>query len=120
MLATHYYALLVLAGALTAAWMFRPRQRTQVTTLAALVSWGLAAVLGGSVEVFDGANQTVVGNVSNGTAVAVDTAGQFVAAPVPSPVRWLFGLLALLSGLAGILHVVGVYPPVTDDSTPEQ
>jgi len=71
MLATHYYALLTLAGALTAAWMFRPRQRTQVTTLAALVSWGLAAVLGGSVEVFDGANQTVVGNVSNGTAVAV-------------------------------------------------
>jgi len=116
MLATHYYAVLLLAGALTGAWMFKANQRTQVTTLLAFVSWGVAAVVGGSVEVFDASNETVVGNVSNGTAVAVETSGQFVAAPVPDPVRWLFGLLALLSALAAILHTIGVYPPVTDDT----
>jgi len=115
MLTTHYYVLIALAGALTAAWLFRPRARTQVTALGALLGWGLAAVLGGDVEVFDHTNETVVGNVSDGTAVAVETTGQFVAAPIPTPVRWLFGLLALLSGLAAILYVVGVYPPATDD-----
>jgi hypothetical protein len=115
MLATHYYLLVLLAGALTAAWLFRPRDRTQVTAFGALFGWGLAAVFGGDVEIYDASNETVVGNVSNGTAVAVDTTGQFVAAPVVAPVRWLFGLLALLSALAGILYVVGVYPPTTDD-----
>lgn len=115
MLTTHYYVLIALAGALTAAWLFRPRERTQVTTLTALVAWALAAVLGGDVKVFDASNQTVVGNVSDGTAVAVETSGQLVAAPIPTPVRWLFGLFALLSGLAAILYVVGVYPPATDD-----
>jgi hypothetical protein len=73
-------------------------------------------VLGGDVEVFDGTNETIVGNVSDGTAVAVETTGQFVAAPVPVSVRWLFGLFALLSGLAAILYVAGVYPPATDDA----
>jgi len=116
MLTTHYYVLIALAGALTAAWLFRPRERTQVTTLTALVAWGLAAVLGGDVEVYDASNETVVGNVSDGTAVAVETTGQLVAAPVPVSVRWLFGLFALLSGLAAILYVAGVYPPATDDA----
>jgi len=115
-LASHYYALVALAGALTAAWMFRPQQRTQVTTLTALVAWGLAAVLGAGVEVFDPTNETIVGNVSAGTAVAVESTGHFIAAPIPNAVRWLFGLLALLSGLAGILHVAGVYPPVTNET----
>ena len=115
MLLIHYYAVALFAGALTAAWLFRPRERTQVTTLTALVAWALAAVLGGDVEVFDASNETVVGNVSDGTAVAVETSGQLVAAPIPTPVRWLFGLFALLSGLAAILYVVGVYPPATDD-----
>jgi heme A synthase len=115
MLATHYYAVLVLAGALTAAWLFRPRDRTQVTAFGAVLAWGLAAVLGGDVAVFDGTNETIVGNVSDGTAVAVETTGQLVAAPVPTPVRWLFGLFAVLSALAGLLYVLGVYPPTTDD-----
>jgi len=115
MLATHYYILVALAGALTAAWLFRPRERTQVTAFGALLSWGLAAVLGGAVEIYDATNETVVGNVSDGTAVAVETTGQFVAAPIPTPVRWLFGLLALLSALAALLYVLGVYPPTTDD-----
>jgi len=53
--------------------------------------------------------------VSDGTAVAVETTGQLVAAPVPTPVRWLFGLFAVLSALAGLLYVLGVYPPTTDD-----
>jgi hypothetical protein len=120
MLATHYYVLVLLAGALTAAWLFRPRDRTQVTAFGALFAWGLAAVLGGDVEIYDASNETVVGNVSNGTAVAVETTGEFVAAPVVAPVRWLFGLLALLSALAGILYVVGVYPPTTDDPMIDQ
>jgi len=115
MLATHYYAVLVLAGALTAAWLFRPRDRTQVTAFGAVLAWGLAAVLGGDVAVFDGTNETIVGNVSDGTAVAVETTGQLVATPVPTPVRWLFGLFAVLSALAGLLYVLGVYPPTTDD-----
>jgi len=115
MLATHYYALLVLAGALTAAWLYRPRERTQVSAFGALLAWGLAAILGGDVEIYDPTNETVVGNVSNGTAVAVDTAGQFVAAPVATPVRYLFGLFAVLSALAGLLYVLGVYPPTTDN-----
>ena len=115
MLATHYYAVLVLAGALTAAWLFRPRDRTQVTAFGAVLAWGLAAVLGGDVAVFDHSNETVVGNVSDGTAVAVETSGQLVAAPVPTSVRWLFGLFAVLSALAGLLYVLGVYPPTTDD-----
>jgi hypothetical protein len=115
MLATHYYALLVLAGALTAAWLYRPRERTQVSAFGALLAWGLAAILGGDVEIYDPTNETVVGNVSNGTAVAVDTAGQFVAAPVATPVRYLFGLFAVLSALAGLLYVAGVYPPTTDN-----
>ena len=115
MLATHYYALLVLAGALTAAWLYRPRERTQVSTFGALLAWGLAAVLGGDVEIYDATNETVVGNVSNGTAVAVDTTGQFVAAPVPTSARYVFGLFAVLSALAGLLYVLGVYPPVTDE-----
>ncbi len=116
MLATHYYVLLVLAGALTAAWLYRPRERTQVSTFGALLAWGLAAVLGGDVEIYDATNETVVGNVSDGTAVAVDTTGQFVAAPVATPARYLFALFAVLSALAGLLYILGVYPPDQTDS----
>ena len=71
MLATHYYILVALAGALTAAWLFRPRERTQVTAFGALLSWGLAAVLGGAVEIYDGTNETIVGNVTDGTNVEI-------------------------------------------------
>jgi len=118
MLATHYYLLILLAGALTGAWLFRPRERTQVTAFGALLTWGLAAVLGGDVEVFDATNETIVGNVSAGTAVAVETSGQLVAAPVPTPVRWVFGLFAVLSALAGLLYVLGVYPPESEEIEP--
>lgn len=115
MLATHYSVLIVLAGAATAGWLFRPNKRTQVTSLASFVAWSLAAVLGGDVYVVDTTNETLVGNVSNGTAVAVEGSAELVATPLPASVRWLFGLLAVLSALAGVLYVLGVYPPTTDD-----
>jgi hypothetical protein len=117
MLTTHYYVLVALAGALTAGWLFRPDERTQVTAFGGFLAWALAAVLGGDVQAFDAANETVVGNVSNGTALAVETTGQLVAAPIPTPVRWLFGAFALISALAGALYVIGVYPPTTDEIT---
>lgn len=115
MLITHYYALALFAGALTAAWLFRPRERTQVTTFGAFVAWSLVAWLGGTVESFDEAIQTIE-TTDGGDEIAVQTAGELVATPVPDEIR-LFALLwALLSALALILYQWGVYPPETDGS----
>lgn len=115
MLITHYYALAVLAGALTAAWLFRPRERTQVTAFGAFLGWTLVAWLGGDVETFDSAVQTLQ-TTDAGDEIAVQTTGELVATPVPDEIR-LFALLwALLSALALILYQWGVYPPATDDN----
>jgi hypothetical protein len=114
MLLTHYYALAGAAALLTAAWLFRPRDRTQVTTLTAFFAWSLTALLGGDTEVFDASNETIT-TAPNGTELAVETAGEFVAAPVPAEVRYFAALWALLSGLALILYVWGVYPPTNGD-----
>jgi hypothetical protein len=112
MLLTHYYAVAVLAGACTAAWLFRPEDRTAVTSLTAFLGWTLTALLGGDVERFDHSAATV--ETVNNTTLAVEGAGTLVAAPVPTEAR-LFALLwALLSALALILYVLGVYPPESE------
>jgi hypothetical protein len=117
MLLIHYYALATGAAALTAAWLFRPRERTAVTSLGAFLAWSLTALLGGSTERFDGAVETV--ETVNNTTLAVQQSGTTVAAPVPDEVRLLAALWALLSALALVLYVLGVYPPVeTDGDTP--
>ncbi|CAI49739.1 uncharacterized protein NP_7020A (plasmid) [Natronomonas pharaonis DSM 2160] len=92
----YYFALAVGATLLTAAWLFRPDERTTITSFGAFVSWSLTALVGGEVE-------------------RVTSDGSVVAAPVPAEVRWLTFLFALLSLLALILYTVGVYPPNTDD-----
>jgi len=110
MLLIHYYAL-ALAGALLAgAWLFLPRVRLQVTTLLSLLAWFLLALLGGQTETI-AQNETVM-NVSN-TTLAV-ASPERVAAPVPTEFRYFAALLGLLSGLALILSVWGVYPPQED------
>jgi hypothetical protein len=114
MLLTHYYAIAGAGALLTAAWLFRPQERTQITTLAAFFAWGLTALLGDSVEIYDATNETIQ-TAPNGTELAVQTTGSFVAAPVPAEVRYFAALWALLSGLALILYVWGVYPPTNDD-----
>jgi hypothetical protein len=91
MLLTHYYAVAGAAALLTAAWLLRPGERTQITTLGAFLSWGLTALLGGDTE--------------------VATGGQILAAPVPDEARLFAALWAILSGLALVLYVWGAYPP---------
>jgi len=94
MLIAHYYAIASAGALLTAAWLFRPEERTQVTTIGAFLAWGLTALLGGDTEVASG--------------------GSLLAAPVPDEMRLFAALWALLSGLALILHVWGVYPPASE------
>jgi hypothetical protein len=96
MLIAHYYAIAGAAVLCTGAWLFRPEERTQVTTIGAFFAWGLTALLGGDTEVASG--------------------GSILAAPVPEELRLFAALWALLSGLALLLHVWGVYPPA--DETP--
>jgi len=97
MLLTHYYAMAACAGLLTGAWLFRPEERTAVTTLGAFLAWGLTALLGGDTEVASG--------------------GSLLAAPVPDELRLFAALWAVLSGLTLVLYVWGVYPP-TDEQQP--
>jgi len=107
MLLIHYYAL-ALAGALLAgAWLFLPRARLQITTLSSLLVWFLLALLGGQTETVV-QNETVT-NVSN-TTLAVSSP-ELMAAPVPTEFRYFAAFLGLLSGLAFILGIWGVYPP---------
>lgn len=115
MLLTHYYVLVALAAVLTGAWLFAPRKRTQITSLGAFIGWSVAALTGDSVEVFDGNVEEVVVNNSTNTALAVQQPGEFVAAPVSDELRLFFALWALLSALALILYIWGVYPPTDDD-----
>jgi len=117
MLLTHLYALAGAGALLTAAWLFKPHQRTQVTTLTAFFSWSLVALLGGDAEIYDATNETIQ-TAPNGTELAVQTTGEFVAAPLPAEARFFATFWALLSVVALILHVVwGAYPP--DDGTQE-
>ena len=109
MLLTHYYAVALAATLLTAAWLFRPEARTAVTTLGAFFAWALTALFGGATETYADSGATV--ETVDGTTLAVPQGEALVAAPVPDEIR-LFALLwALLSGLALLLYVWGVYPP---------
>ena len=118
MLLTHLYAIAGAGALLTAAWLFRPDERTQVTTLGAFVAWTLVGLLGGDAEIYDAANETIE-TAPNGTELAVQKTGEFVAAPVPAELRYFAGLWALLSVLALILHVWGAYPPQANEGDPE-
>src|SRR6056297_2060534 len=118
MLLSHLYALAGAGALLTAAWLFRPRERTQITTLTAFFAWSLVALLGGDAEVFDASVETIQ-TAPNGTEVAVQTTGELVAAPLPAEMRYFAALWALLSAAALILYVGwGAYPPTdtTDNS----
>jgi len=95
MLLTHYYAIATAAVLLTGAWLFRPTERTQITTLGAFFAWGLTGLLGGDTEVASG--------------------GSVLAAPVPEEMRLFAALWAVLSALALVLYVWGVYPPQSTD-----
>jgi len=109
MLLIHFYGIAVFAGALTAAWLFRPTERTAVTSFGAFVGWGLTALTGGDVERFDPSIEAV--ETVNNTTLAVAEAGTTVPAPVATEVRYFAALWALLSALALILYVLGIYPP---------
>jgi|GEM_PF-7123250 len=100
MLLTHYYAVALAAVLLTGAWMFSPRERTAISTLGAFLAWSLTALLGADTE----------------TA----TGGELIAAPVPDELRLFATLWALLSLLALVLYVWGVYPPARDQPVDEQ
>jgi len=115
MLLTHYYAIAVAAVLLTAAWLFKPEARTAITTLGAFLAWGLVALLGGATETYadSGAELQQAGD---DTYHAVAIGDQLVAAPVPDEIRMFAAMWALLSALALILYVWGVYPPA--DETP--
>jgi len=110
MLLTHFYALALAGALLTGAWLFLPQQRIQVTTVSALVVWFLLALLGGQTETLS-TNETV--QTVNNTTLAV-ASPETVAAPVPPEFRYFAAFLGLLSGLALILAVWGVYPPQED------
>jgi len=75
MLIAHYYAIAGAAVLCTGAWLFRPEERTQVTTIGAFFAWGLTALLGGDTE--------------------VATGGSLLAAPVPDELRLFAALWAL-------------------------
>lgn len=109
MLLTHLYALATGATLLTAAWLFRPGERTAVTSFGAFVAWGLTALLGGDVDRYAASGDAV--ETVNNTTLAVDQGAQLVAVPVPTELRLFAVLWALLSGLALILYTFGVYPP---------
>lgn len=112
MLLTHLYALATGATLLTAAWLFRPGERTAVTSFGAFVAWGLTALLGGDVDRYAASGDAV--ETVNNTTLAVDQGAQLVAVPVPTELRLFAVLWALLSGLALILYTFGVYPPAHD------
>lgn len=110
MLLTHYYAIATAAVLLTGAWLFRPTERTQITTLGAFFAWGLVGLLGGDTETYAGAGESLQA-ASDGSYHAVAAGEQLVAAPVPEEVRLFAALWAILSALALVLYVWGVYPP---------
>ena len=109
MLLTHYYAVAVAATLLTAAWLFKPEARTAVTTLGAFLSWGLTALFGDATETYADSGATLT--TQNNSTYVVPQGDALVAAPVPDEVRLFAVFWALLSGLALLLYVWGVYPP---------
>jgi hypothetical protein len=113
MLLTHYYAVALAGALLTGAWLFRPRERTVVTSLGAFLSWALVALLGGDVETYADTGATV--ETVNNTTLAVSQGDALTAAPVPDEIRLFAALWALLSGLTLILYTFGVYPPADDE-----
>jgi hypothetical protein len=116
MLLTYYYGIAGAGALLTGAWLFRPEQRTAITTLGAFLAWGLTALLGGSTETYTDAGATVQNTTINNTTttVAVAQGETLTAAPVPDEIRLFFVMWALLSALALFLYVWGVYPPASD------
>jgi hypothetical protein len=118
MLLIHYYALATGAVLASAAWLFRPEERTAVTSLAAFLGWALAALTGGRTETYRHAGDEL--NTSTNTTVAVSKGEQLVAAPVPDEVRYLMTLFALLSVLALLLYIWGVYPPESEATADER
>lgn len=112
MLLAHYYAVALAGALLTGAWLFRPRERTVVTSLGAFLSWALVALLGGDVETYAQSGATV--ETVNNTTLAVSQGDALVSAPVPDEIRLFAALWALLSGLTLILYTFGVYPPADD------
>jgi len=109
MLLTHYYAVAVAATLLTAAWLFKPEARTAVTTLGAFLAWALTSLFGGRVETYADSGAELA--TANNSTYVVPQGEALVAAPVPDEVRLFATLWALLSGLALLLYVWGVYPP---------
>jgi hypothetical protein len=112
-LLAHYVAITAGAVVLTGAWLFKPEDRTAITTLGAFLAWGLTALLGGSVTTY--ADQgAVLRTPTNDTALAVAQGDALVGAAVPDGVRLFAALWAVLSALALVLYVQGVYPPTED------
>lgn len=118
MLLAHYYALVTIAVLATGAWLFIPHARTGVTTLAAFLSWGLAALSGNDVETYQAAGDVL--NDSGNNTVALSQGDQLVTVPVPDEFRLLMTLFALLSILALLLYAWGVYPPKNDAQPEDQ
>lgn len=110
MLLIHYYALALATVLLTGAWLFRPEDRTVVTTLGAFIGWGLLALLGDATEAYADAGAELQ-QADDDTYHAVAMGEELVAAPVPDEIRIFALLWALLSALALVLYVAGVYPP---------
>jgi hypothetical protein len=114
MLLTHYYAIAACAGLLTGAWLFRPQERTAITTLGAFLAWGLTALLGGATETYADAGGELR-QAADDSYHAVSVGEELVAAPVPDEIRLFATLWALLSALALVLYVWGVYPPASEE-----
>lgn len=115
MLLLHLYAIALFAVLATAAWLFRPTERTAVTTAGAFLSWSLVALLGDETETYADSGGELV-EASDGTYHAVGIGEELVAAPLPDEARLFAVLWALLSALALLLYIWGVYPP--EDDTP--
>lgn len=113
MLLTHYYAVALAGALLTGAWLYRPQERTTVSTLGAFLAWGLTALLGGSTETYADSGAAV--QTVNNTTLAVSQGEALVAAPVPDEIRLFAALWAVLSGLTLILYTAGVYPPASEE-----
>jgi hypothetical protein len=113
MLLAHYYAIATAAVLLTIAWLFRPDARTAITTLGAFLAWGLTALLGGDTETYTDAEAAI--QYVNGSDYVVPQGETLTAAPVPDEIRLFATLWALLSALALLLYVWGVYPPASEE-----
>lgn len=110
MLLAHYYAIALVAVLLTGAWLFKPEARTAITTLGAFLAWALTALLGGATETYVDAGAELE-QAGDDSYHAVAVGQELVDAPVPDEIRLFAVLWALLSALALILYVWGVYPP---------